>query len=111
MLSGVRTRKLSVSFTFALARENAPKLIVTSTNAIKNATFLNIISPQNRRNLSPVVGFNDLSGSVLGCFCRLEGWRDRVNTFSICHFSFFIFHPGYERMVVLAFPKWQMKDV
>src|SRR5438132_12758454 len=88
MLSGVRTRRLSVSFTFALARENAPKLIVTSTNAIKNATFLNIIPPQNRRNLSPVVGFNDLSGSVLGCFCRLEGWRDRGNN----HFPFVIFH-------------------
>src|SRR5439155_19856788 len=89
MLSGVRTRKLSVSFTFALARENAPKLIVTSTNTIKNAeTLLNIIPPQNRRNVFALVRFNDLSGSVLRCFRRLEGWRDRGNN----HFPFVIFH-------------------
>src|SRR5260370_22583376 len=47
MLSGLRTRSASASFVFALVAQNAPGLIVTSTNAIKNAeTFLNILPPQ-----------------------------------------------------------------
>src|SRR5216684_7346651 len=74
ILSGLRTRSASVSLLFALATENAPKLIVISTDAIRNVeTFLNILPPQNRRDISPVVCFQLLVWAVLGCFDQREG--------------------------------------
>src|SRR2546425_28230 len=62
MLSGVRTRNGSLSFVLAFATEEAPRLIVTSIDAIRNAEiFLNILPPQKPSEISsPVVCFNFL---------------------------------------------------
>src|SRR5260370_3241864 len=48
MVSRVRARNGSVSFVPAYAKEDAPRLIVTNIDAIRNAEiFLNILPPQS----------------------------------------------------------------
>src|SRR5260370_36486416 len=79
ILSGACTRNASVSFVLAFAlvlvSEKTPTLIITITDATRNAeTFLNILSPQKwRTNRRSILNFWLMLGSALGCSQECKG--------------------------------------